>query len=193
MIRTRSCVLSLALFLCLSGGTSSASKSSPPASPRLGAGAGGVTNPHPRRRHAKPAMRLRRGQEPSLNGAGQCPTGIEIELWPPNHKYVDIDLGDVLGLDPNAIEILSITQDEAVDERGSGNTECDGNGVGTSVAHIRSERSGRGNGRVYEIEYSAFNGGCSGFVHVTVPHDQSGDPAEDDGQDFDSTEGCECH
>jgi hypothetical protein len=123
-------------------------------------------------------------------GAGQCPTGIEIELWPPDHKYVDIDLEEVLGPDTTAIEIHSITQDEPVDELGDGRTECDGDGVGTSVARIRAERSGLGNGRVYEIEYSAFNQGCFGFVHVLVPHDLSGRPAEDDGQLHDSTEGC---
>jgi hypothetical protein len=126
-----------------------------------------------------------------LFGAGQCPTGIEIELWPPNHKHVDIDLEEVLGPSITAIEILSITQDEPVEGLGDGNTVCDGDGVGTSVARIRAERSGLENGRVYEIEYSAFDGGCSGIIHVLVPHDQSGAPAEDDGQLFDSTEGCD--
>lgn len=184
MIHTRSGVLSLGLFVLLCGGASSAGKSPQLASPQPGAleRAG--------KKHARAAFRLQRPPTPSLLGAGECPTGIEIELWPPNHQYVEIDLEQVLGPDTLAIEILSITQDEAVDERGSGNTECDGDGVGTSVARIRAERSGRGNGRVYEIEYSAFVGACSGFVHVLVPHDRSGRPVEDDGQLYDSTEGC---
>jgi len=186
MIRTRLGFVSLALFALLCGGASSASKN-----PR-------ISSPKPERssstgagKQAGAAVRLLRPQMPALSGAGQCPSGIEVELWPPNHKYVDIDLQPLLGSNTTGIEILSITQDEAVDERGSGNTECDGDGVGTSVAHIRAERSGRGNGRVYEIEYSANAGSCSGFIHVLVPHDQSGRPAEDDGQDHDSTEGCD--
>jgi len=190
MIRTRSGVFPVALFLLLAGAASSASKSSHIASPRPGSCEHAVVSSHSGKRHARPAMRLHRGPEPSLFGVGECPTDIELELWPPNHKYVEIDLEQVLGPDTTAIEILSITQDEPVDERGDGHTQCDGDGVGTSVARIRAERSGRGNGRVYEIEYSAFNGGCSGFIHVVVPHDQSGRPAEDDGQLHDSTEGC---
>src|SRR5262245_26789760 len=195
MIRTRPGFVSLALFALLCGGASSASKSPPISSPRPGAN-GLPSSGGAGRHHARSAIRLVRRQIPELTGAGACPTGIEIELWPPNHKYVDIDLQQVLGPNVTAIEILTITQDEAIDEKGSGNTECDGDGVGTSVAHIRAERSGRGNGRVYEIEYSAFNNGCSGLIHVLVPHDQSGRHAEDDGQLFDSDEGCEdevCH
>jgi hypothetical protein len=192
MLRTRSLVLSAATFLLLSAGALQASKNPVLTSPRPTFHAHAASAATGRAgAHASPVARVLRGRERDVLGLGGCPTGIEIELWPPNHKKVDIDLAQVLGPNTQDIEILSITQDEPVDERGDGNTECDGDGVGTSVAHIRSERSGRGNGRVYEIEYSAFQGACGGFVHVVVPHDQSGRPAEDDGQDFDSTEGCE--
>ena len=188
MIGSRSGVLTAALFLLLAGGAS-ISPRTVAAEPRLGARLV-AAGEEPEDSRAEPAMRILRSREDTLFGAGQCPTGIEIELWPPNHKYVEIDLEEVLGQDVTGIEILSITQDEPVEGVGDGNTECDGNGVGTGVAQIRAERSGLENGRVYEIEYSAFNGGCSGFIHVLVPHDRRGDPAEDDGQDFDSTEGC---
>ena len=57
-------------------------------------------------------------------------------------------------------------------------------------AHVRSERDGGGNGRVYRINYSALGGSCTGFVTVIVPHDRSGRGAVDDGQIYDSTEGC---
>ncbi len=186
MIRTRSGVLALGLFLLLAGGASSASKN-----PRLASGKPvSLSGPSRQASKASPALRMRRGPDRALLGVGACPANVELELWPPNHKYVALDLEEILGPDVVSIEILSITQDEPVDEKGDGHTVCDGDGVGTSVAGIRAERSGLGNGRVYEIEYSAFAGGCTGFVRVSVPHDRRGAPAEDDGQLFDSTEGC---
>ena len=188
MIGSRSGVLTVALFLLLAAGATTSPRTVA-AEPRLGPGLD-ASGEEPEASGVEPAMRILRGREDALFGGGQCPTGIEIELWPPNHKYVEIDLEEVLGSQTTAVEVLSITQDEPVDDVGDGHTECDGDGIGTSVARIRSERSGLGNGRVYEIEYSAFDGACFGFVHVLVPHDRSGDPAEDDGQDFDSTEGC---
>ena len=111
-------------------------------------------------------------------------------LWPPNHKYhtIDILITDPDG-DPVTITIDSIFQDEAVDAAGSGNTSPDGQGVGTSTAEVRAERSGLENGRVYNIGYTADdeNGGtCSGTVRVGVPHDKKDTPI-DDGALFDST------
>jgi hypothetical protein len=127
-----------------------------------------------------------------------CGPGAVVELWPPNHHHVEIDLEQVAGVtDPNGlpftIAITAITQDEPVDGNGDGNTVCDGDGVGTSVARIRAERQGGGNGRVYVIHFTATNSGgasCDGSIQVVVPHSQDGDPAVDDGQMFDSTEGC---
>lgn len=137
-----------------------------------------------------PTPRILRGVPGSLLGVGDCPSDVVIELWPPNHRYAQIDLADVLPPATVGIEILGITQDEPVDELGDGHTSCDGTGVGTTVARIRSERSGLRDGRVYVIEYSAFGGGCTGIVTVTVPHDRRGTEAVDSGQDFDSTAGC---
>lgn len=189
MIRTRSGILCLVLALPLSAGVRSTSvphQSVPEArAPRVHrvAGPGPATA-------ARTAMRIVRGPAGNAFGAGECPSDVEVELWPPNHKYVEIDLEEVLGPATTGVEILSITQDEPIDARADGHTSCDGRGVGTSVASIRAERSGRGNGRVYEIEYSAFDGTCSGFVTVTVPHDRSGAPAVDDGQLHASDAGC---
>lgn len=191
MIRTRSGALALGLCLLLCAGASSTSKN-PRRTSRQPLS---LSGPGQQSSTASPAVRIQavriqRAPGRSLLGVGQCPADVELELWPPNHKYVELDLEQVLGPDTSSIEILSITQDESLDDKGDGHTVCDGDGVGTSVARIRAERSGRGNGRVYEIEYSAFAGACTGFVRVSVPHDQSGRPAEDDGQFFDSTEGC---
>jgi len=117
------------------------------------------------------------------------------ELWPPNHKYVDIEIMGVTDPDgdPVTITITGITQDEEVDAqgKGDGNTSPDGTGVGTDTASVRSERQGTGNGRVYEISFTATDPAgaeCSGAVQVCVPHDQRPEhECIDDGQIYDST------
>jgi hypothetical protein len=129
-----------------------------------------------------------------------CPSGVSLSLWPPNHQYVAVDLAATAGVtDPNghplSIVITSITQDEPINAngQGDGNTVCDGTGVGTSVAQLRAERQGGGNGRVYKVNYTATNAvgdACSSTLTVTVPHDQSGAPAVDDGQTVNSSTGC---
>ena len=116
------------------------------------------------------------------------------EIWMPRHDWVDIEILDVNDPDGDTvtITITGITQDEPVDGPGSGKTSPDGMGVGTSVAHIRAERSGQSrNGRVYEISFEADDGTgltCNGSVKVCVPHDQrKGHECVDDGQLYDST------
>jgi hypothetical protein len=117
------------------------------------------------------------------------------ELWPPNHKYVGIEIMGVT--DPNddliTIAVTAITQDEEVDAKGGGdgNTAPDGMGIGTNTASVRAERQGKGNGRVYEISFTATDSvgeECTGAVQVCVPHDQR--PRHEcinDGQNYDST------
>ena len=96
--------------------------------------------------------------------------------------------------DPITITITGITQDEDIDlnDVGDGTTSPDGKGVGTDTASVRSERQGIGNGRVYEISFTAVDdkgGACSGAVQVCVPHDQRPRPeCIDDGQNYDSTQ-----
>ena len=116
-------------------------------------------------------------------------------LWPPNHKFVDIN---VLGVtdpdgDPITITIDSIRQDEPTDTNGDGAFTPDGNGVGTDTAELRAERSGTkntpGNGRMYHIEFTAddgIGGTCNGLINVGVPHDVKDVPI-DEGALFDST------
>jgi M6 family metalloprotease-like protein len=101
-------------------------------------------------------------------------------LWPPNHKMVDIlvDIEVTDNCDPDPYwELYSITSDE--DDNGLG----DGNTIGDITAdlytedtafQLRSERSGKGDGRTYTIVYRAEDE--SGNVafdtsYVIVPHD----------------------
>ena len=69
----------------------------------------------------------------------------------------------------------------------------DASGVGTDTASVRAERSGLGDGRVYEISFEADdgNGGsCSASVQVKVPHDVRKGTciAVDSGQTVDATQ-----
>ena len=115
-------------------------------------------------------------------------------LWPPNHKFVPINVTGVTDPDTGdtvTINIDSIFQDEPVSGKGSGKTTPDGQVVDSSTAEVRAERSGKGNGRVYEIGYTADdgNGGtCSGTVAVGVPHDKKGTAVNDNATTtYDST------
>lgn len=132
-----------------------------------------------------------------VNQEPDCSQGVASNnlLWPPNHKFVSVN---VLGVtdpdgDPVTITIDNIFQDEPVDSFGDGRFSPDGAGVATATAELRAERSGTkkipGNGRVYHISYTADDGqggSCSGHVAVAVPHDRNAAPV-DDGATFDST------
>lgn len=118
----------------------------------------------------------------------------DVVLWPPNGTLQEIDVAaeaDVTDPDGDevTVEILAITQDEPVDGLGDGDTAPDGLGLGESMARVRAERAGTGNGRVYAIDFRASDpsgASCQAQLRVSVPHDRSA-PAVDDGQVFDST------
>jgi len=119
-------------------------------------------------------------------------TPSQDSLFPPNHKMNDITISGVTDPDGDTITLTvdGITQDEPTNGTGDGDTSPDGDGIGTDTAQIRAERSGTGDGRVYEISFTADdgNGGmCTGTVSVGVPHDKK-DTAIDSGQNFDSTQ-----
>jgi hypothetical protein len=114
-------------------------------------------------------------------------------MWPPNHSLHTISLVGVTDPDgdPVTITITGITQDEPTLGLGDGDFSPDGFGVETSLAQLRAERSGSGNGRVYVISFTASDGQdatCDGSVSVGVPHDQKpGSIPVDDGQLYDSS------
>jgi hypothetical protein len=107
------------------------------------------------------------------------------ELWPPNHKFrtVTVSVPDPDG-DPVTTTITGVTQDEALNTSGDGNTVPDAATVAghANQVQLRAERSGLGDGRVYRISVTATDGKetCTGgTAYVSVPHDQSGQPAVD--------------
>ena len=128
----------------------------------------------------------------NINEPPKCETAQPsiAQLWPPNHSMVKVSILGIVDPNNNAtIRITSVTQDEATNGQGDGDTAIDAiiNADGTVL--LRAERSGKGNGRVYHIHFTAsdFEGSCSHVVTVSVPHDKRGDVAIDGGELFDST------
>ena len=99
-------------------------------------------------------------------------------LWPPNHKMVAVTVAvsvtDIC--DPSAsCQISAITSDEPVNGGGDGNTSPDWVITGPLTAHLRAERSGQGDGRVYTLTVACEDGSgneSTGQVGVLVPHDR---------------------
>ena len=110
-------------------------------------------------------------------------------LWAPDHRLVSVGIAGVSDPNNNAtITINSVSQDEPTNGQGDGDTSVDAviNADGTVL--LRSERSGKGNGRVYHVHFTAadLEGSNSGVVTVCVQHDRK-KPAIDGGELFDST------
>ncbi len=114
------------------------------------------------------------------------------ELWPPNHEFHTISGEDCAqdacdgGL---TVTFHSASSDEPVNDVGDGNTEpdiileCD-------RVQLRSERQGGSNGRAYTLAWTAVDDSgneTEGECIVTVPHDQSGREAIDDGPAYEVT------
>jgi hypothetical protein len=111
------------------------------------------------------------------------------KLWPPNHRMVPISIMGVTDPDNHQVTITfsAVTQDEPVKGLGDGDTSPDAVPSGQTVL-LRAERSGTGNGRMYEVHFTADDGQggvCEGTVRVQVPHHKK-DNAVDDGQTFNS-------
>jgi len=112
-------------------------------------------------------------QPPVIEELSADPT----EIWPPNHKMVDIAVSvtavDIC--DENVTSwIDSITSNEDVNGIGDGNTEPDWEITGPLQAKLRVERQGGGLGRVYTLVIKASDSSgntATDTVEVRVPHD----------------------
>lgn len=132
------------------------------------------------------------------------PATNPIMLWPPNHKYVTINLSQCVAavsdncadLTAGNVMISKVTSDEPEDALGGGdgNTENDIVIAGDCQSvQLRSERLGSGNGRVYTIHLSLNDGnGNVGTATrlVTVPKSQNGNPAVDNGIAYEVMSDC---
>ena len=115
------------------------------------------------------------------------------EVWSPNHRKLAVSILGVTDADGDAVTVTinRIMQDEPTQGQGDGNTCPDAYIPPTSsTAYVLAERAGGGNGRVYTIYFTATDSrgaSCQGNVRVSVPHDQGGAGAVDDGPLFNST------
>lgn len=98
-----------------------------------------------------------------------------MQLWPPNHKLVNVGITGVTDPDGDdvTITITGVTQDEVV-KVNKGDKSPDAKINPDSTVAIRSERDASGDGRVYHIGFTASDGSltCTGEVTTCVPHDQ---------------------
>ncbi len=111
-------------------------------------------------------------------------------MWPPNHKMVAVRIFGVTDRDNDktTISVTGVTQDEPINGLGDGDTSPDAVIQSDGSVLLRAERAGKGNGRVYSIQFTAtdqYGQSCSGSVAVTVPHNKKG-AAVDSGQNHDS-------
>ena len=118
-----------------------------------------------------------------------------LKMWPPNHKLQDVVMSATDG-SSNPIEdqanetTLVVTADVLDAVGGDGGPQHDpdvffpagpaanGDPTATVPFQLRSERSGKGEGRTYDIRADAtFDNGtksCSWTMQVLVPHDMRG-------------------
>ena len=111
----------------------------------------------------------------NINDPPACELGRAdpASLWPPNHKMESVQIVGIA--DPNndavTISVTKVTQDEPVTGQGDGDTSPDAVRQGSTV-QLRAERAGNGDGRVYNVGFTADDGAggvCSGVVQICVP------------------------
>jgi hypothetical protein len=128
-----------------------------------------------------------------VNDQPQCGLArpVPAMLWPPDHKLVRIEIAGVTDPDDDRVTlaIVGVTSDEPVTGRDDATTPDAV--VADGALRLRAERSGGGNGRVYQVTFAAedgMGGQCHGAVRVGVPPSLK-PPATivDDGQRYDAT------
>ena len=118
--------------------------------------------------------------EPTQDECVSCSLDTDF-LWPPNHKLVDVGLHVDIHHDPGSTHEMTVTVYSDEDDLwpASGRFSPDAK-QGVSLL-LRSERSGRGDGRVYLIVVTVKDtDNATGLFHfhecvftVGVPHDMS--------------------
>jgi uncharacterized repeat protein (TIGR01451 family) len=109
----------------------------------------------------------------TLNNPSPAITGASVDkpqLWPPNHKMVDVTVN--YSVDDNCGPInssLKVASDEPPNGPGDGNTSADWKVLDAHHVQLRAERAGGGNGRTYTITITATDSaGNSSNQNVTV-------------------------
>jgi hypothetical protein len=127
-----------------------------------------------------PAEESPTAEAPPANAAPDC-SGVEPSerrLWSPNHKFRKVTLGGATDADGDSLTlwVMGVTQDEPVRSKARGDKAPDARWVDghANAVELRAERDAKGDGRAYQIEFTARDGQggeCSGTTLVGVPHD----------------------
>jgi Calx-beta domain len=120
---------------------------------------------------------------PDCSGVAPSPS----RLWVPDHNFRLVTLvgADDPEGDPVSYEIGSVTQDEPAHF----SPDAKRPSLRSDQVWLRTERRGKGDGRVYRLEYTASDDhghSCGGTALVGVPHDWAHPVARDSGGRFDS-------
>jgi hypothetical protein len=111
----------------------------------------------------------------NINDPPACELGRAdpASLWPPNHRMITVQIVGIA--DPNNeavnISVTGVKQDEPIDGLGDGDTSPDAVRQGSTL-QLRAERAANGDGRVYNVGFTADDGAggvCSGDVQICVP------------------------
>ncbi|HUS02182.1 MAG TPA: hypothetical protein VMY77_10670 [Chitinophagaceae bacterium] len=118
-------------------------------------------------------VRVNDNEPPAISSVTATPN----KLWSPNHKMVPVTVNytsrDNCGI---ARCELSVSSNEPQNGLGDGDTSPDWQIIDDHHVNLRAERSGTGNGRIYNITVRCtdINGNSStSTTAVTVSHDQS--------------------
>jgi len=116
------------------------------------------------------------------NGGDTTPPVIENaaatpgQLWPPNHKLVNVEISATVTDDQDpapSLRIVSVSSNEPENGLGDGDAAPDWIVTGDTTLQLRAERSGLGSGRVYTVRIEAKDASGNTAVAdvlVTVPH-----------------------
>lgn len=113
----------------------------------------------------------------------------DVQLWSPNHKWHTLAPADCVDIDDACdadveVHFTWATSDEVEDGQGDGHTHPDIE-VGCDTVRLRAERSGGGDGRVYQVGFIARDDAgntTEGACTIHVPHDQGGHEVVDSGE-----------
>jgi hypothetical protein len=96
-------------------------------------------------------------------------------LWPPNHQMVPITVNYTATDNCSVNCVLTVTSNEPINGLGDGDTAPDWQVIDAHHVLLRSERSGKGSGRIYTIAVTCTDSAGNQVVRtvtVTVPHSQ---------------------
>jgi hypothetical protein len=110
-------------------------------------------------------------ESPNVSAATASPK----TLWPPEHQMIPITVNYTATDNCSVGCVLSVTSNEAINGLGDGDTAPDWQIVDAHHLLLRSERSGKGSGRIYTITVTCTDPAGNRVVRtttVTVPKSQ---------------------